>query len=200
VPDLGYHFTGWTGDYVGSNDPLTITNVTADLTITAQLRARHAHGDVRRRGARLADRHDPQTVNYGSNCTPVTPVPDLGYHFTGWTGDYVGSNNPLTITNVTADLTITANFAIDTHTVTFVGRRARLLTGTTPQTVNYGSNCTPVTPVPDLGYPLHRLDRRLRRQQRPPDDHQRHRRPDHHRQLRARHAHGDVRRRGARPR
>jgi uncharacterized repeat protein (TIGR02543 family) len=152
VPDLGYHFTGWTGDYVGSENPLTVTNVTADMTITASF-AIDTHTVTFQAGAHGSlTGTTPQTVNYGANCTPVTPVPDLGYHFTGWTGDYVGNDNPLTITNVTADMTITASFAIDTHTVTFQAGAHGSLTGTTPQTVNYGSNCTPVTPVPDLGY------------------------------------------------
>jgi len=53
-----------------------------------------------------------QTVSHGDDCTPVTAVPDSGYQFTGWTGDYTGTNNPLTITNVTSDMNITANFAV----------------------------------------------------------------------------------------
>ena len=151
VPDLGYHFTGWTGGYVGTNNPLTVTNVTADMTITANFAidthtvtfVAGAHGSL--------TGTTPQTVNYGADCTAVTAVADLGYHFTGWTGDYVGSDNPLTVTNVTADLTITANFAIDTHTVTFVAGAHGSLTGTTPQTVIYGADCTAVTAVADLG-------------------------------------------------
>lgn len=59
-----------------------------------------------------------QQVPDGENCSPVTADPDANYHFDGWTGDHTGNENPLTITNVTADMTITANFAIDTHTVT----------------------------------------------------------------------------------
>ncbi len=95
-----------------------------------------------------------QTVDHGSNCTAATALPDLGYHFTGWTGDYVGSDNPLTVSNVTADLTITANFALDTHTVTFVAGAHGSLTGTLSQTVEYGTNCTAVTATADDGYHL----------------------------------------------
>jgi uncharacterized repeat protein (TIGR02543 family) len=47
----------------------------------------------------------------GKDCTPVTAVADQGYVFTGWSGDYSGTDNPLTITNVTADMYITANFS-----------------------------------------------------------------------------------------
>jgi len=60
-----------------------------------------------------------QTVIEGGDCTAVTAVPDVGYQFAEWTGDYTGTENPLTITNVTSDMTITANFTPVQHTVTF---------------------------------------------------------------------------------
>ena len=51
-----------------------------------------------------------QTVNYGSDGTEVTAVADTGYHFVNWSdGNYSASR---TDTNVTEDLTITANFAV----------------------------------------------------------------------------------------
>ena len=60
-----------------------------------------------------------QTVNYGANASAVTAVANAGYYFVNWTGGYTGTANPLTVTNVTADLTITANFVInDSVTVT----------------------------------------------------------------------------------
>ena len=114
VPDAGYHFTGWTGDYVGTDNPLTITNVTSDMNITANFAAdigTHTVTFTAGAGGYLTGT-TPQTVDDGGDCTPVTAVPDAGYHFTGWTGDYVGTDNPLTITNVTSDMNITANFAV----------------------------------------------------------------------------------------
>jgi len=51
------------------------------------------------------------TVGFGQACTAVTAEAPAGHAFTGWTGDHIGFENPLTITNVTADLAITANFA-----------------------------------------------------------------------------------------
>ena len=40
----------------------------------------------------------------------MTAVPAPGYLFVGWSGDYSGTENPLTILNVTSGMTITANF------------------------------------------------------------------------------------------
>jgi hypothetical protein len=50
----------------------------------------------------------PQTVPYGGNGTPVTAVANPGYHFGFWSDG--STANPRTDTNVTADLTVTANF------------------------------------------------------------------------------------------
>jgi uncharacterized repeat protein (TIGR02543 family) len=54
-----------------------------------------------------------QTVIYGGNCSAVEAVPNNGYEFVNWTGTggFVTSTaNPLTVANVTADMTITAHF------------------------------------------------------------------------------------------
>jgi hypothetical protein len=117
-PDTNYHFTGWTGDYTGSDNPLTIQNVTTDMTITANF-AIDTHTVTFIEGANGSITGTlVQVVDHGNDCTAVTAEPNANYHFTGWTGDYVGSDNPLTIQNVTADMTITANFVIDQKTLT----------------------------------------------------------------------------------
>lgn len=54
-----------------------------------------------------------QIVNEGDDCTTMTAIADSGYVFDQWTGDYNGADNPLAMTNVTANMTITANFAAD---------------------------------------------------------------------------------------
>jgi hypothetical protein len=53
-----------------------------------------------------------QTVNYGASGTLVTAVPTTGYHFVDWTPGGLTTASR-TDTNVTADHTFTANFAID---------------------------------------------------------------------------------------
>src|SRR5207244_5525546 len=59
----------------------------------------------------------PQTVNYGADGSAVTAVPDTGYHFVNWSDS--STQNPRTDINVTADISVTANFTINTYTLTY---------------------------------------------------------------------------------
>ncbi len=112
VPNTGYHFTGWTGDNTGTDNPLTVTNVTSDMTINANFEinqytvtfAAGSHGSI------TGDLS--QNIDHGGSCTPVTADPETGYTFTGWSGGFTGTTNPLIVPNVTSDMTITANFDI----------------------------------------------------------------------------------------
>ena len=62
-----------------------------------------------------------QTIEYGSDAV-LPPDPDLmnaqGYHFIGW--DKV-------TTNVSSDLVVTAKYAINTYTVTYVDYNGNVL-------------------------------------------------------------------------
>ena len=53
---------------------------------------------------------------------------------------------------VTANISVTANFAIDTYTLTYTAGANGSITGTSPQTVDYGADGTAVTAVADTGY------------------------------------------------
>ncbi|MBI5214927.1 MAG: InlB B-repeat-containing protein, partial [Ignavibacteriae bacterium] len=59
----------------------------------------------------------PQTVNHGSDGSAVTAVADTGYHFVDWSD--ASTDNPRTDMNVQSDITVTANFAINTYTLTY---------------------------------------------------------------------------------
>lgn len=56
--------------------------------------------------------NSPQTVNDGEDGLSVTAVPSTGYHFVNWSDD--STDNPRTDINVTEDIYVTANFAINT--------------------------------------------------------------------------------------
>ena len=89
-------------------------------------------------------------MSYSTSGTAVTAVPTTGYHFVQWSDN--SSANPRTDSNVTASVSVTAQFAIDTFTLTYTAGSNGSITGTTPQTVNYGSAGTAVTAVPAANY------------------------------------------------
>ena len=82
-----------------------------------------------------------QTVVEGENAATVTATAPLGYHFVNWTlsGSVYSSANPLTVNNVSSNLSLTANFEINTYTVTFNAGSNGVIEGNAVQTVEHGS-------------------------------------------------------------
>jgi len=65
-----------------------------------------------------------QEVDNGGDATEVTADEDNGYVFNGWTGDHTGLENALTLTNITEEKTVTANFG--TWNISNVNYAARI--------------------------------------------------------------------------
>ena len=152
VPDSHYEFAGWTGDQTGSNADLIINSVTNDMSISATFQIKEHTVNFFNGSNGSINGTLVQTVNDGANCTKVTAVPDVNYEFTGWAGDYTGTNPVLTLSNVTSDMRITANFKLTPHTVTFISGANGSINGTIVQSVSHGDNSIAVTAVPDANY------------------------------------------------
>jgi sugar lactone lactonase YvrE len=152
VPDPHYHFVRWTlgDDPFSLENPLALASVTADLTLTAEFAidqytltyAPGPHGGIE--GA------SPQTVDYGTAGSAVEAVPAPGYHFVQWSDSV--TDNPRTDTNVTDNLSVTAEFAIDQHTLTYAAGAHGSIVGAAQQTVAEGASGTAVTAAPDFGF------------------------------------------------
>jgi|GEM_PF-6876427 len=151
VPVLHYHFVQWNDAVMTA--ARTDTNVTADIDVTASF-AIDTYTLTYSAGLNGAITGiSPQTVNYGANGTQVTATPAIHYHFVQWSDAVMTAAR--TDTNVTANINVTATFAIDTHTLTYTAGANGSITGTppiSPQTVNHGANGTQVTATPALGY------------------------------------------------
>jgi uncharacterized protein (TIGR02145 family) len=134
IPDTGYYFVSWSDDVLTAER--TDTNITSNLSLTATFAINSytltssagAHGTIT----------PTDTVNYGSNKT-FTITPDTGYLISDVLVDdvSVGTDSTYTFTNVTANHTISATFAISfacgTSTVSYGGQ--------TYSTVSIGSQC-----------------------------------------------------------
>jgi hypothetical protein len=162
IPDSGYLFTMWTRDGASysSANPLRVTDVTGNLSITANFAAvplgKHSVTFIAGTGGTISGMLS-QVVNDGENSSPVTAVPGSGNQFVKWTidGADCSSDNPLQLINVKEDLIITANFAETPHgqhVVTFVANAGGAIAGNVSQVIIDGQDCEPVIAVADPQY------------------------------------------------
>ena len=152
-PSAGYHLATFTDNSADkyssvSGNSYTISNVQADHAIQGTFGANSytvnfsfgAHGSL--------TGTTPQTpISYGASTTAVTAVPAAGYHLVNWTGTggfVTSTSNPLTVTNVTANMTITANFALNftTSLVSSTGSGTFTCSGTVSGSPYTGGSCT----------------------------------------------------------
>ena len=148
TPNPGYHFVDWSDNL--TNATRTDTNITTTISYTANF-AINSYTLTYTAGANGSiSGTSPQTVSHGGNGTTVIAIPNANYHFTSWSDGNLSASR--TDTNIIGDLNITANFAIDTHTLTYDAGANGTITGTTPQTVNHGADGTAVVATPNSGY------------------------------------------------
>ena len=156
LPDTGYHFLNWTAPdgFTSTANPLTISNVTGNRTITANFEADMFTVEFVSGGNGTISGSASQRVRYDMSAAAVTAVPTEGFHFVNWTapGGFTSSANPLTLGNITESRTITANFAADTFDVLFVSGGNGTITGAASQRVAYGASATAVTAVSAEGF------------------------------------------------
>ncbi|MBO7502188.1 MAG: hypothetical protein J6T32_03105, partial [Paludibacteraceae bacterium] len=144
-PFTGYHFVNWTNNI--NTTTSTSTNLTVRVTTTSALYTANFaintytitaspnntnYGTVTGGG----------TYNYGASAT-LKATPKTGYHFVQWNDGVTTATR--TISNITANATYTATFAINTYTITFKNEDGTTLK---TQTVNHGVTPTaPSTPT-----------------------------------------------------
>ena len=89
------------------------------------------------------------TANYGDTVT-LTPTPDTGYYFTGYTTSPTVTISSNAFTMPASNVTVTANFAKITYTVTASAGTGGSLTAS-KSSANYGDTIT-LTPIAGTGY------------------------------------------------
>ncbi|QTA83472.1 Listeria-Bacteroides repeat domain-containing protein [Desulfonema limicola] len=159
VPSQGYSFTGWTGDYTGNENPLTVSNITDDMKITANFEQETIISPVKYKinftsqGNGIIEGSTEQYIEKSAESEPVKAVPDEGYYFSGWTGDYTGTENPLVIKNISSDMDIKADFMIKTYTIKVSAGTGGSITPADNAEVEHGGNAE-FTITPEQGYKI----------------------------------------------
>jgi hypothetical protein len=158
TPAANYHVVTPVGGTCGGTlvgNTYTTNAVTADCTVVASFAIdTHTVTPSVSGGNGTITPSTPQSVNHGST-TAFTLTPAANYHVVTPVGGTCGGTlvgNTYTTNAVTADCTVIASFAIDTHTVTpSVSGGNGTITPSTPQTVNHGST-TAFTLAPNANY------------------------------------------------
>ena len=107
-PGSRYEFINWTGDFQSSDSMITVV-MDSTINLTANYKELPYYAlDVYSVNGEVIK--FPNSSRYKSGFTvQLTAIPDNGYVFESWSGDYVGNENPLYIT-LTEDIEIDANF------------------------------------------------------------------------------------------
>ena len=124
----GYTFTGWDKAF---------TNVTADLVVTAQYEINTYTVTFKDWDGTVLK---TQEVQYGGNAEAPADPTRVGYTFTGWDKEF---------TNIMADLVVTAQYEINTYTVTFKDWDGTVLK---TQEVQYGGDAEAPAEPTRTGY------------------------------------------------
>ncbi|HEY6942981.1 InlB B-repeat-containing protein [Dokdonella sp.] len=147
TPAANYHIGTVSGTCGGTlaGNVYTTNAVTVDCTVVASFAIdTHTVTPSVSGGNGTISPSTPQTVNHGAT-TSFTLTPDPNYHVGAITGTCGGTlaGNVYTTNAVTADCTVVASFAIDTHMVTpSVGGGNGTISPSTPQAVNHGATTT----------------------------------------------------------
>ncbi len=148
IPSAGYVFSGWSGDASGTSNPVAVImnsakNVTANFAIkqfTISISA--ANGTVAK---------SPGQASYDSGTVvTLTATPSAGYVFSGWSGDAIGTSNPISVT-VNSAKNVTANFAIKQFAVSITAANGSVTKVPDQATYDSGSVVT-LTASPSADY------------------------------------------------
>ncbi|HOX60600.1 MAG TPA: InlB B-repeat-containing protein, partial [Candidatus Magasanikbacteria bacterium] len=143
TPAVGHSFVSWSDG--GLTAARTDTNVIANASYTATFATNTYTLSYSAGAGGTLSGSSTQVINYSESGSAVTPVPNAGYHFVNWSD--ASTANPRTDTNVATNQSLTANFAIDTFTVTYTAGSGGSITGSSTQIVDYNSSTVSVTAV-----------------------------------------------------
>ena len=140
TPNAHYHFSKWSD---GNTDNPRSYVVTNDVTLTAEF-AIDTHNLVVS-GSENGSATGSGVYNYGETIT-LMATPNAHYHFSKWSDGNTDNPRSYVVTN---DVTLTAEFAIDTHNIVVNGSENGIVTGV--GTYNYGDTVT-LSITPNEGY------------------------------------------------
>ena len=152
TPNTGCYFVKWTKDGADYS-----TDNTIDFSVTAAASFVAHFTLIGYEVSAMANPADGGTItgmggyDYGTTAT-LTATANMGYAFVNWTvGGSVVSTNPTYSFTVTGDISLVANFMVNSFAIYATASPAEGGTVTGAGTFNYGETCT-LTATPNTGY------------------------------------------------
>jgi hypothetical protein len=146
TPDSCYHFVNWSGDtgtIADANNPTTTITMNDRYSISANFAIKTYTLTYNAGAGGSINGTTPQTVACGGNGSAVTAVPAACYHFVNWS-DGVTTASRIDA-NVTANLNVYANFALNTYTLTTGATNGSVITPGQPGPFTY--SCSQVVSI-----------------------------------------------------
>jgi len=148
--DPGWTFSGWSGDALSSDNPMTIT-ITSNTSITATFTQDEYTLIVTPIGSGTVAVDPIQATYHYGDVVALSPTANPGWTFLEWSGDAAGSDSPLTIT-IQGNATITATFTQDEYSLTVTPIGSGMVTVDPVQTTYHYGDVVTLTPTADPGW------------------------------------------------
>jgi uncharacterized repeat protein (TIGR02543 family) len=118
--NLGYTFSGWSGDGVDGPGNTRVVTVTGNMVVTATFTQNEYTISVTVDPSPAAGTVTPDVAgpyHYGDVVT-LSESPAVGYTFSGWSGDGVDGPGNTRVVTVTGNMAVTATFILTRYTLT----------------------------------------------------------------------------------
>lgn len=147
TPGTGYSFSAWSGGVTSTANPVSFT-VSGNTSVTATFTKNNYTVTTATSPAALGTVTGGGTYAYGT-ATTITAPTVTGYTFTGFSGGLTGTTNPQNLT-VSANTTVTANYTVNSYTLTTNTAGTGTGSVTAGGTFTYGTVRT-ITATPNTG-------------------------------------------------
>jgi uncharacterized repeat protein (TIGR02543 family) len=150
TPELGWSFSSWSGDLSGSSNPASLT-ITRNMAVTATFTQNEYTLSISIVGSGLVAASPLQTTYHYGDVVQLTATPDMGWSFSGWSGDLSGSSNPASLT-ITGNMAVTAMFTQNEYTLSTSIVGSGSIDVSPYQATYHYSDIVQLTATPDLGW------------------------------------------------